>query len=162
MIYQIIPKNFEVSNHCTTPQSGKDANTDERAAALTAANQFIKDKNYSSDTKVMLACGENMLEKHYSSYLDFPLMHMLIPQSVFDVDRSRSCQKGVRPPCLSSSSSTGWTRMKLQARVSPTELVKLPRWSRSPSMPLNSMTATPWLPSTAWWMMDPGKSRFGH
>uniref|UniRef100_A0A3Q4BNU7 Gelsolin-like domain-containing protein n=1 Tax=Mola mola TaxID=94237 RepID=A0A3Q4BNU7_MOLML len=52
---------------------GKDANTDERAAALTAANQFIKDKNYPSDTKVQIMPegGETtMFKQFFFNWLD--------------------------------------------------------------------------------------------
>uniref|UniRef100_A0A8D3C7G3 Scinderin like a n=1 Tax=Scophthalmus maximus TaxID=52904 RepID=A0A8D3C7G3_SCOMX len=46
---------------------GKDANPDERKAALTAANKFIKDKNYSPKTKVQImpSGAENALFKHF-------------------------------------------------------------------------------------------------
>ncbi|XP_023272273.1 gelsolin-like [Seriola lalandi dorsalis] len=46
---------------------GKDANADERRAALTAANKFIKDKNYPKNTQiqVMPAGGETTLFKQF-------------------------------------------------------------------------------------------------
>lgn len=45
---------FVVFNHCVAPQTpGSAANQDERNAALTTANLFIKDKNYSPTTQVI-------------------------------------------------------------------------------------------------------------
>ena len=147
----------------TFPQTaGKNANPEERKAALTAANKFIKDKNYSLKTQVKWSCSVSLLPELQLPYLVYFFMNMLVLLSVSDMYRFRWCQQGVRAPCLSSSSSTGWTRMRLQAKVSPTLWVMLLMWSRFPSIPPYSTATREWLPSTAWWMMALGKSRYGH
>lgn len=159
----MINSDFVVPNHCTTPQTaGPRANKAERKAVMQAACWFIKNMNYSPRTKVMWPCRESRLPKLHPSYLVFLFMNMPAPLSISHMNRSTFFQQGPSHPCLSSSSQTGWTRMRPLAQVRVTPWVTSLRWSRFPSTPPSSTITTAWLPSTAWWMMAPGISRCGH
>lgn len=89
MTHSLILPEFEVSNYCTTPQTaGRDANADERKAAFTAANKFIKDKNYPNNTQVMWPCSESLLPVLHPSCLVLLYMNMLALLSISDMIRS--------------------------------------------------------------------------
>lgn len=115
-------------------------------------------QKYSGNVVVLLVYYQNITFTSLSFYF---YVYMLSFFGFFsDMHRSKWYQQGLRPPCSSSSFSTGWTRMRPQDQVSPTPLITSPRWSRFHSTPLPSTATLSWLPSMEWWMMALGKSRY--
>ncbi|XP_029285380.1 scinderin like a [Cottoperca gobio] len=76
---------------------GPDANKDERRAAMSVANKFIKDKNYSQNTQVqiMAAKGETTLFKHFFDDWYNQVEEILFDASQLHCNISMAAQHGM-------------------------------------------------------------------
>lgn len=156
----------------------------ERKAAMSAGQQFIKDKGYSHRTQVkpswtllLLTEHKYLAEKqHCALIISMNSGNFLLLQNSATIEanklnigynlslsyfscRSKCFLQELRQPCSSSSSVTGKTRMRPLAPVRPTLLAALPKWNKCPSMPPHCTLTRLWQLSTAWWMMARAKSR---
>lgn len=108
---------------------GPKANSSERKAAMSAGQQFIKDKGYSKKTQVELTESTSLAEKALFRMYRIRLITVIKKHEVkhwlnltlsYFLQRSKSFLQELRQLCSNSSSVTGGTKTRLQVPVKPT------------------------------------------
>lgn len=150
------------------PPAGKQANMEERKAALKTASDFINKMQYPKQTQVSLEPGRRSVDWVSEAPPRAPVGGVC-PQgdlgsatscSSLSPPRSLSFPRGARPRCSSSSSRTGGTQTRRMAQAWPTSPVTSPMW-RGCLLTLPLYTPPlPWPPSTAWMMMAEARNRY--
>lgn len=146
---------------------GKQANVEERKAALKTASDFINKMQYPKQTQVSLEPGRSV-DWVSEAPLRTPVGGVC-PQgdlgpatscSSPSLPRSPSFLRAVRPLCSSNSSRTGGTQTRRMAQAWPTSPVTSPMWRECLlTLPLYT-PPFPWPPSTAWMMMAEARNRY--